>query len=419
MALTDRLYGLAPSVNSKVLALKIKESQKRRLNVYFLLNQRSFWSMQSIYDTFKEEHNFSSCVVIVPMKFLSNDSREEEFEKDYLFFKEQQMNVVKGYNYETDQVVPFPSEPDIIFYQYHWNDAYPEYYSVYNWFPKALCVGVPYGVMVANIPNFQFNNPIHNLGWLNFAETSIHKELSAEYAYNKGSNVVVSGYPKMDALCEPVTKFYWKDTTNSRKKIIWAPHYSIEVPNTINFSTFHLYFRKMLELLKNNPGLEIALKPHPVLKSRCKQIGFLDDKAFDSYIEEWASLPNGIVVEEGNYLDLFKTSDAMILDSLSFISEYMFTDKPICFLSKHSCIEDLLPHFNDFGKRIIRLMDFAHNFTEVEEFINKLLLGELPANPDKTSFIKNYLRVNYGHSGRFIVDYIKKELGMQYAQDDV
>lgn len=419
MTKNDSLYNLAPSVVSKVLALKVKESQERPLNVYFLLNQRSFWSMQSIYDALENEQKFSPCIVIMPLPFLSDSTREKEFENDYLFFKQQQMNVVRGFDHTTNQIVPFPSTPDIIFYQYHWDNVYPEYYSVFNWFSKALCVGVPYGVMVANIPNSQFNNPIHNLGWLNFAESSIHKDLSTEYAYNKGSNVVVSGYPKMDALCEPVKKYFWKDATNSRKKIIWAPHYSIETPGDINFSTFHLYFQKMLALVRNNPAIEVALKPHPVLKKRCSQIGFLDDEAFDAYMEEWNSLPNAIVVEDGNYLDLFKTSDAMILDSLSFISEYMFTEKPICFLSKYSCLEDLLPHFNKFGQKTIRHMDFAHNFPEVQEFVTKLLLDKFPENEEKASFVKNYLRVNYGRAGRFIVNYIKKELGMQYAQDDV
>ena len=43
----------------------------------------------------------------------------------------------------------------------------------------------------------------------------------------------------------------------------------------------------------------------------------------------WNALPNAKVVEEESYLDIFATSDGMIMDSASFIGEYLYVNKPL------------------------------------------------------------------------------------------
>ena len=52
--------------------------------------------------------------------------------------------------------------------------------------------------------------------------------------------------------------------------------------------------------------------------------------------------------EFGEYRDMFLTSDAMILDSVSFMQEYLFTEKPLLVLRKEKDSES----FNTFGEEI-------------------------------------------------------------------
>ena len=75
---------------------------------------------------------------------------------------------------------------------------------------------------------------------------------------------------------------------------------------------------------KYKDKIQIAFKPHPNLKTVNKSSK--SGKPNDDYYDKWNSLDNG-QLEEGDYFDLFLQSDAMIHDSVSFLSEYLYTMK--------------------------------------------------------------------------------------------
>jgi len=43
----------------------------------------------------------------------------------------------------------------------------------------------------------------------------------------------------------------------------------------------------------------------------------------ESYYAEWHNLSNGFVYDEGDYFNIFKSSDALITDCGSFLAEYL------------------------------------------------------------------------------------------------
>ena len=162
--------------------------------------------------------------------------------------------------------------------------------------------------------------------------------------------------------------------------------------------------------MKNSPDkLEMVLKPHPALKSQCIRIGF-SEELFDQYMHEWQSLPNASVVTDGDYMDLFATSDALILDSLSFIAEYLVTGKPLCFLSKFPTFEQLADLFNDFGKKAISLVDIAYNFDEASAFIDAVCSGTAVVKEERNYFTETMLKMNFGRAGEFVVNHILEKL---------
>ena len=90
------------------------------------------------------------------------------------------------------------------------------------------------------------------------------------------------------------------------------------------------------------------MKPHPNLCFAVIEAGlFKSEEDYLAYLQEWDSLPNAKVVTGGYYQDVFKTSDAMILDSASFIAEYQYTHKPMLFLTREG------ETFNPLGQRIL------------------------------------------------------------------
>lgn len=396
------------------LRLKFKDSNHRP-KVAIIIYHRAHWSIDSVYKEM-EKCNFDISIILSPALDIKEELREKELEDNYQFFAKMGYNVIKGYDFNSKTAYKINKDlPDILIYQTHWmKDILPEF-NILNFYDKILCISIPYGFMIANICQEQFNQQFHNLVWLNCEETTVHKKMAEKYASNKGINAVATGYPKMDKLFDnSAIENYWKINSPSVKKIIWAPHYSINTDWDINSANFHKYYNEFYEYVLNNKNIEMILKPHPMLKSRCIQCKIMTAKEYDEYTEKWNNLPNGKVVTDGNYLDVFKTSDGMILDSLSFVPEYLFTKKPICFINKFSNKDELMEHFNDFGRLAIKQTYLVNNWTGIVEFIKDIVVkNDDVMQAQREEFYNKYLKVNEGNSGKYIVEYIKKELELR------
>ena len=70
----------------------------------------------------------------------------------------------------------------------------------------------------------------------------------------------------------------------------------------------------------------MVFKPHPMLKSKLFRTKLGKAKT-DDYFHFWETQSN-TQFNDGEYIELFKQSDAMIHDSGAFLAEYIFTDKP-------------------------------------------------------------------------------------------
>ena len=87
--------------------------------------------------------------------------------------------------------------------------------------------------------------------------------------FYSGGNCVVTGYPTADLFdsTKAVGKD-WKMKNDELKRVIWAPHHTIE-GNTklIQFSTFLLYYDVMQDIVEEyKDKVQFVFKPHPLLK---------------------------------------------------------------------------------------------------------------------------------------------------------
>jgi hypothetical protein len=381
-------------IHTELLREKIDIAKTRKLKVQFMIYHQTHWSCQSIHDELVENKHFDVCIIVVPSLGVKESLREKIMRDTLDFFISRGMKAEIRDRLDDDK-------PDILFYQMYWQ-LIPEQFRIKHWFDKALCISIPYGFMIANITHCQFDGNFHNLVWLNCEETELHLAMAKKYSRNRGRNALATGYPKMDLLFPPRPREQQKTY-----KIIYAPHYSIDKDWQINFATFHLYYRQMLELVKNSPQIDFVFKPHPLLESRVQEVGLMTEQEYENYLSDWAALPNGQVILDGNYMELFQSADAMLLDSLSFIAEWLYTGKPICFISKWNDFRQLTNQFNDFGQEAIKYLDIAYDWNGIEDFVKNAKASDIPGRQD---FINNILRLNHGTSGKFIVDHIKKEL---------
>lgn len=145
--------------------------------------------------------------------------------------------------------------------------------------------------------------------------------------YKNIENCVVVGYPKLDTYLIPTTESIDNIWKNPEKiKIIYAPHHSFE-SFSMKLATFTENGKLILEWAKSHPETTWVFKPHPKLKYGLMTNKIMNEKEIEDYYKEWSKI--GAVYEQGDYFDIFKSSDLMITDCSSFLAEYLPTKKPL------------------------------------------------------------------------------------------
>lgn len=129
-----------------------------------------------------------------------------------------------------------------------------------------------------------------------------------------------------------ITKTDGKKQMKSTSGLFGAPHFSISDGGCLNYSTFLSIAEEILDFVKTTSlPVQMAFKPHPLLKSQLYDYSSWGKEKTDWYYSEGEKQPN-TQLEIGEYVDLFMTSDAMIHDCGSFTIEYHHTLKPVMYL---------------------------------------------------------------------------------------
>jgi len=292
--------------------------KQEKINVVFLVWQNSRWNADSFYKKLASDLRFSPIIIVV--------SPSEHFEEnpDYLFFQKRNYNVFAITNTNYNGLVSH--KPDIVFYQMPWlvNQVYNEL-SPFNVSRCALCIYLPYAIgAIANLKNtWAMGESFFRLVYKHFCFSS---DCVREYEACGLSNVVATGSAKLDVYAEPIKNNPWRNS--DKIKIIYAPHHSFE-GHWFSWATFAWNGREILQLAKNNLHTEWIFKPHPSFKERVVKFGVFTEKELDEYLQEWEKI--GQIYEKGDYFDIFRTSDLMITDCNSFLTEYLPTGNPVIY----------------------------------------------------------------------------------------
>lgn len=354
------------------------------VKVAFFVIHESVWKYDEIYQMMNDSIAFDPIVIVCPYIAFGTDVMKRDMEQVYNAFSNRGINVIRSLDPLTGHWLDVKKKiaPDIVFFTNPWGGLTKEDYRIESYLDRLTCY-VPYGFKNSYLYEAHFNQPMQNLVWKFFVETPIHRRLSEKYSRNKGSNVVVSGFPGMDVLLRKKKNIEgpWKLKGTTHKRIIWAPHHTIPgYGATLDYSTFLLYAEFMFDVAhKYSDKIQIAFKPHPILRSKLELDDVWGKKRTQDYFERWANLENGILVE-GEYISLFETSDGLLNDSSSFVVEYLYTGKPMLFLLED---EEVLQRFNEVGSKVISLSYIARNSKQIESFIMSVVVEENDEQKDK------------------------------------
>lgn len=377
-----------------VLPRLIREKgRKEKVRVVFLAMNVSMWKFDGLFRLLQKHPRFHPIVVSA---MRPNESYEEQLEDQSqmeAFFKGQGFEFYRGLNVETGKWTPLETfAPDIIFYTQPYNGITSREYFFHKQQGVLFCY-LPYAFETTT-EKWTYNNPYQNFAWKVFLPTHFHVSDAQSVSFIKAKNCVETGYPTADEYANTVVgESAWRKTFSNCKKIIWAPHHSIEERELYGSSSFLEYFEVMLEIAEKFKSFSVfAFKPHPMLKTRLYRMWGAEKT--DAYYSRWENLENGFFVP-GSYRDLFLESDALIHDCGSFTVEYLYTGKPTMFLMR----QNRTANESKFGKLAISMHYLGHSKTEVEAFIEDVVLhGSDTIKQEREKFCKEYLLPEEGRS---------------------
>ena len=378
------------------------------INVAFQLTAPSIWKNDYLYQAMERSDRYHPYIVIMPSTFFRHDDRasvEATIDATECFVKEKGYEYVLPYDRQSHRWKDFcqSHKPDIMVFSVPYKDTFPKYY-IYNFRDTFTCL-IPYAFISFDIRKLQYGLIFHSLVGLHVVETEIHKQMAAKVAYNKAINCVVTGYPGIEVFLRKdyLPKMQWKQQETLKKRVIWAPHHTIE--SVAGYSTFLRYCDSMLDLARRySDRVQFVFKPHQVLKLKLHKLWGVERT--EQYYSRWKSLSNG-QLEEGSYVDLFLASDAIIHDSGSFTTEYLYVGKPCMFLVSDG---DMEAKFNEFGKQAYAQYYKGHSLEEIEKFLLHVVLeGNDPMFVQRENFLKTVLTPNRMPS-ELIIEAIERKI---------
>jgi hypothetical protein len=377
---------------------------EKKLKVAFLFINVDIWKYDTLYCEFSNNDRFEPIVVVCPFISEGDDFLKLELKRSVQYCQE------KGYDYfiayRNNQAIDIKKEMDIdIVFFSNPNKHTSKEFLIDNFKNKLSCY-ISYSFRVSNYYKYEYDVDLLNLVWITFCETEIHKKLSEKYAKNSGKNVVVTGYPHLENFDKQRSKRTEK--FSQRKRIIWAPHWTIKsFQNTGHdwacFLDYSDFFLEISDLYSDK--IEFIMKPHPFLKK------ILTDKVWgktktDNYFKKWDKNENRRIVE-GDYVNLFLESDALIHDSGGFMVEYLIVNKPVAYTA--NC-DNFIERFNPFGKIALNCHTIVTCEKNLRNFIENVIQNEDPLRSKREDVLNRYLNLSDRKPSKNIINEILRRI---------
>lgn len=375
---------------------KIRQIRKKGCaKVVFLVSSLPMWKFQPLFDLLRNDSRFSVSIAIHPFPF-SPEKQYSDTEQLINFFSSNGIPFLNLHGAtKPGAIVRESLQPDIIFYPQPYLHYFNNDLDCQFFFDNLICY-IPYAALTSR-EVWAYKNLLNNVAWRIFYPSEAQKKEASEVLYNKGKSIRITGEYISDLFRNFPETDPWKKQPTPKKRIIWAPHYSLHDTNLLHRNSFVWLSQTMLDLAHRYKGkVQFSFKPHPRLQQSLYEMPEWGKERTDAYYRIWRDGEN-TQLDTGPYIDLFQYSDAMIMDSSSFTVEYHYTGKPFLFTTQN--LEAELDHLNTFGKEAILAQYISDSISGIIDFIeNTVLGGEDPKKPERESFYLKYLCPPEGNS---------------------
>lgn len=370
-----------------------RNMKEEPLRVLFFVTNMALWKYNELASLMKLNSKFRPIIApfYTPKTDIAIMLRNREAIKAYA--DENGFEYADSYDFATGSYYDLRSlRPDLVCYSQPYDYGHPSC-TIDAFKRHSLFFYTPYGAAVAKGRQFR-DTYLLNVASFIFVSSPIEKEVFQKSMPANTESLIITGSEIFDLIrrADP-RKSPWPD--NGKKRVIWAPHHSIDDHNSFASSHFERLADAMLRLAdKYIDTVEFAFKPHPILRTRLYEKW--GRERTDAYYDQWAGRPNTFLAD-GEYTALFAFSDAMIHDCSSFAAEYLCTGAPVFYVTDSNRPGVALG--NEYGQQCFNLHYRGTTIADIESFIDRTVIGgKDKLKPARRLFIDLQLRPPCGSS---------------------
>lgn len=393
------------SYPGKLRRIAKKAQREGSVKVAFLLVFNSVFPTRPVFEAMLENDRFDPYIVIAPNVSRTHVYQMEIYKEAVEALKEQYPGrVVETYDETYDTYMELDDTYSLIFYcnpyprLVHYNHGIDYFYK-----KDVLPIYMNYGFAALSFWDEVLSSDFYNKVWMACIETNMNLQYLKRNQQIRGKNGVVTGYLKMDKMASITPE------ERTRKRILVCPHHTVWGWSTLNIGNFLKYYEFFQELPEKYPDVDFVFRPHPLLFQNLLVRNIWSQEQIDDYIARMDAHPNACYDHSGDYLEQFVNSDAMIHDCGSFIGEYLYTEKPCCYMLKteEQAVDGLVP----LGQKCMENYYKAFSEEDIIRFIDEVVLhGQDPMKEQREKFAREELKFNYPHAADDLIALLEKKL---------
>ena len=130
----------------------------------------------------------------------------------------------------------------------------------------------------------------------------------------------------------------------------------------------------------------------------------MKEDEIEKYWRAWAEV--GIVHEDGDYMDIFEKSRALITDCGSFLTEFFLTKQPVILL-----VSDKAMPYNPSAQKIVKNYYKANNIKDVYRLFDEIILNKRDVMKQQRLDALDRLGFLSVYAAKNIINDIKEDIG--------
>lgn len=400
-----RYHQVQAGYPAKIEAIRQIYQEQKKLKAIFLVIFSSVFPTEPVFRRMLQDDRFDPYIMVTPDMERSAQHGREVYDATYReLSKKYGDRVLQGYDFKLQIGVEPGEEYQLAFFNNPYFHMAHEFHHVTYFLDKSvLTFYVNYGFAAVKYGRTIMKTDFYNMLWKACLDSEINYLDVKKHQPIKGSNAVVTGYLKMDTL--PQAMVY----PRARKRIIISPHHTVLGWKSLDISNFLTYFEFFIDLPKLYPQIDFVFRPHPLLFSNLTENNIWTEREVDAYLTRMQDSPNIRYDASGDYFELFVNSDGMIHDCSSFIGEYLFTEKPCCYMLKSE--KEVAEICNPMGVKCIEQYYKAFSQEDIIRFIDDVILKEIdPLKRSREEFVRTELKFNYPHATDTVIQVIEENV---------